>query len=105
MMMIYKGVSIAKIRDNDFTKGDVGYVEDIDLPELIQKIRFLLTEVVGWEEYKETEPFFKDRRRKLRIMFETMSNIIIVEDLDRFDAIMDELYQPDDSKPFKFERN
>lgn len=40
------------------TKGDLGYVPDKDLPELVEKYRILKSDIKCWGEYKNGDKNF-----------------------------------------------
>ncbi len=95
-MQVYKGIRITKCRNWDETsetKGDMDYVPDVKLPDLIQKARFHLSKVKNWEEYKRSYEYFTDTRKKVEVYLEGGYRMLIIEDIDRFDVIMETYYE------------
>lgn len=96
MNEIYFGRRIFKDRteEDGEDKGDHNYVSDIDLQELIGKVRFLLSDVINWQEYQETyenKRFFKNKEEKTRVYFKDGPTVIILCKIEEFDKVM-ELY-------------
>lgn len=87
MTDIYYGKKITKERDWNIEKGDIGWIDDKDLPESVLRIRFLYSEVIVWEEYKEVPdiPFFKNKEVKIIVRFKNEDKAFIMEDIESFD--------------------
>ena len=94
--MIYKGKRIAKVKDWDIEKGDIGYVKDSDLPHVINNTSFLLSEVIVWEEFVGDDgmngEYFKGNRNSkfIKVYFKYSEPFIIIETMDKFDLIMEQ---------------
>ena len=92
---VFYGTRIFKEReDESLEKGDVGWVKDGDLPHLTCRIRFLLKDVLMWEEWvelPEAEPYYKEELSpKIRVYFENSPTVILVIHIEEFDKIMEE---------------
>lgn len=93
MNEIYFCNKIWKERNDDTVPGDIGYIDDNTLPEFISRYRFLLSDVICWEEYPK-DGFFKNSEPKIRVHFECGPTIIFIGKIEEFDKIMD-LYTSD----------
>lgn len=93
MIHYYTGRRIFRTRNPDFSNaefGDVNFESEGDMPELISKVRFLLSDVIMWEEEKDLYFPFKKAENTLWVRFKNAPSIIIVESIDYFDALMDD---------------
>lgn len=87
---IYQCKRIAKVRDWNLEKGDVGYLDDKDCPEQINDYALLLSDVASWEDYFDLEevPYFIDKKPKVRINFIECATIIIFGRFEDFTLMM-----------------
>lgn len=92
MSEIYYCKRIWKERDTDIQKGDVGWLEDIELPEIEGRVRFLLSDIIQWKEWKSEEDFWKNKEEKIIVYFREGPTQIILVKLEEFDKIMDKYY-------------
>lgn len=92
MNEIYYCRRVYKIRNEDIRKGDVGYIEEENLPEIISRQRFLLSDVRGWKQYIEANgnPYFHNKEEKMEVEFRDLRNIIIIGKLEDFDKVMEQ---------------
>lgn len=91
MNEIYYCRRVYKIRDYNIERGDVGYSKEEDLPEIISKQRFLLSDVRGWKSYAEPigKPYFHNKDEKVDIDFKDLRNMVIILKLEEFDKVME----------------
>lgn len=96
MNEIYYCKRIYKERDYKIEKGDVGYLEEYQLPEIIARARIFLWDVVYWAEYSNDDgtPYFKNKKDKISLEFDKAQPMIILCKLEEFDKVM-ELYRSD----------
>lgn len=94
-MTIYQGKRIAKYKDWDLEKGDVGWVGEKDMKECISPCRFFLEDVSYWQ--NQTDPIAPFNSTKKQILEVDINaggetrRVFIVEDLDVFDLLMEEV--------------
>lgn len=92
--MIWYGKRIYKENTNQYkelTKGDAGFLEDKDLPEIVTPARFLLSEVIGWDIYScSDKEFFKNTEEKIRVFMKSGDAPLLLCKLQEFDDLMKE---------------
>lgn len=91
MNEIYYCRRVYKIRDHHIEKGDIDYIKEENLPEIISRQRFLLSDVRGWKSYIEPDgkPYFHNKEEKVDIDFKDLSDMVIILKLEEFDKIME----------------
>ena len=95
---LYLGKSIAKFLPDGVEKGDAGFLDWEDQPERIFPLRFFLEDVIFWELYSDpTETYTLNGKKDILLVSITSlggkANLLIVEDLDVFDLLMDEIIE------------
>ncbi len=92
--MIYKGTRIYRLRENDIEKGDVGWLPEKELAEVETPIRFLLSDVITWEVYKNPINPFKQQKQVLSVdLRDAYSTFLIIESVTYFDKLMEDFKQ------------
>lgn len=92
MNEIYYCLRIYKVRNTEIQRGDIGYLEEDDLPEITARQRILLSDVRGWKGYVEptNKPYFRNKEEKVDIFFKDLDNVVIIQKLEEFDKIMEQ---------------
>lgn len=102
MNEIYYCLRVYKVRDSEIQRGDIGYLEEDDLPEMTARLRILLSDIRGWKQYIEPtdKPYFKNKEEKIDIYFKGMQDMVIIQKLEEFDKVMEQYI--DSRKQFNF---
>ena len=80
---------IAKDKDYELEKGDVGYAEDKDCDDLFIPVRIYLKNIISWEMHVPTSSNFnrfrnKDEKVIIECEHEAMTLVMTLKQVDRF---------------------
>ncbi len=92
--MIYKGTRIYRFTDGEIEKGDIEFIPLAERPEIEVPVRFMYSDVIEWEVYSNPQHPFKQKKQVLCVDLKQASSLIlIIENLDRFDKLMEDFKQ------------